>query len=201
MPKHKNINKKKEKILEELATMLKSSASTAKHKSEEDSEINEKDSGLTNLDLKNLEFNPDLELEDTGAPVLEKIVGSQPRPIFVGGISGAGKVSGNGNGTDSKDEFKYVPGRENSDEPKYIPTSESQQTAIERIETESLGRRQDSFSNVNPERFTGIYEKNFQSSNIEGSPGRPERFDVEKAGRRDPFTPEDRRYKPKLPKI
>jgi hypothetical protein len=203
MAKHKKINKKKEKDLEQLAAMLKSSA---KKHDEEDSEAGkelDKSLTLTNLDLKDMEFHQQIEIEeDSSVPVLEKIVGAQPKPIFIRGFSRQENSSNdNSNDNNSKDEFKYVPGSENGEDPKYIPTSEFQGNPIERIEAENLGRRQSFIQDINPERFSGMYDKTFQSSNIEGSPERLRRFDTENTGRKNPFEKEDRRYKPKLPKL
>ena len=205
----KSKKNKKEEVLEELAVILKSSN---KNK-QKDVELEEEDShnleklekgfDLTNLDLKDMEFHSQPQIDEgSSAPVLERIVGEQPRPIFVGGMPRGTEISSNDNGGGgSKDDFKYVPGAENRDDPKYIPTSEFQDVAIERINTETIGRRQDLFPRANEGRFAGESTSRFESQSIEKYE-RVERFEMEKAGRQSPFErqTEDRRYKPKLPK-
>ena len=205
MPKKKKEKPEKEEELEELAAMLKENSDSVEQGEEvEESEL-EKDVDDSNLNLQNLEFHQFMQLQDSreaGAPALERIAGSAPRPIFVGGIPRETTASG---GADSKDEFKYVPGAENNNEPKYVERSEHYMES-QNVDLTRIGKTRDTISQANMETsFQQAPElRQFGSE----SPARErtwaaERIDVARAGRRDPFErPEEKyeKYKPKFPK-
>ena len=217
MPKRKIVNKK-DAVLNELAAKLKSLPKKSApiklnfkkiknldelyEKDEEQEETDREEPDLTNLNLRNLEFTQFSDLlEGSGAPALERRALAVPRPIFVGGMPQTGTAASE---ETNGDKFKYVPGTADANEPKYIPTAESWGTPAERINMETLGRRQEFFPQANQKALfeRASESKGFSSQNVETF-GRVERFDIEKAGRRNPFErPEAKyeKYKPKLPK-
>jgi hypothetical protein len=136
------------------------------------------------------------------APVLERIAGSQPRPIFVGGMP---QTHVNISGEEEKtDEFKYVPGQGGNDEPKYIASDSRISAEPTPIDLMKVGRRQtELIPQVDPEIFSMHSEPQQTVSPTFERAGRVERIDIEKAGRRDVFEENDakyEKYKPKLPK-
>ena len=211
MPKKENMDKNKEKMLNKIAVKLKKikdfkikvEPKLEFEEHEEESELEEDAEALddSNLNLQDLEFHQFMNLTQdstkTGAPVLERIAGSIPRPIFVGGIpreTGANIDKENGNG------FKYVPGAEESQETKYF--SETGVNVPERFDLTNAGRTNSFREEISQERFFRPSEPRIESQNIERFE-RPERFDAENAGRRNLFErPEAKyeKYRPKLPK-
>lgn len=197
-------NKDKEKALDELAVRLKLNEENrdleeAEHDNKE-SEL-EEDVDDLNLNLQALEFHQFMQISEepeSGAPVLERIAGSQPRPIFVGGIPReAGTTPG---GADSGDEFRYVPGTAENQETKYF--AESGINAPELLDLTQAGRTGSFREEISQERFFMQSEPKIESQSPERFE-RPERFDAEKAGRRNLFErPETKyeKYRPKLPK-
>lgn len=195
----------KDKILEEVAAKLKE----IKNKESYDVEPKEdpEKSGLEeDIDLGALEFNQFIQpmhLEDIKAPVLERITGSQPGPIFVGGIS---QTPAAAPGEEEKtDEFKYVPGQEGNDEPKYIESDSRISREPTHVDLMKVGREPtEIIPQVDQETF---FMRSEPGSQVE--PLTPERtwgakqIDIERAGREDPFKKEEtkyEKYKPKLPK-
>ena len=171
---------------------------------EEDKEV-EKSEEDPELNLGDLEFNQFMQssepLEDR-VPVLERIAGSQPRPIFVGGIP---QTPVNISGEEEKiDEFKYVPGGTGNDEPKYISSDSRISAELTPVDLMKVGRRQtELIPQVDPEIFSMHSEPQQTVSPTFERAGRVERIDIEKAGRRDVFEENDakyEKYKPKLPK-
>src|SRR3972149_2306618 len=150
----KNQEKKiSEERLSELGSLFKN-PETGGH--EEESEL-EEDVDDLNLNLNALEFHQFMELQEgqtAGAPILERIAGSQPRPIFVGGIpQGAGTAAGT---EESKDEFSYVPGTADPNGPKYFAESGVRDNIPEPIDFTQAGRtsRPGGFREaINQERF------------------------------------------------
>jgi len=136
------------------------------------------------------------------APVLERIAGSQPRPIFVGGIP---QTPVGISEEEKTDEFKYVPGGTGNDEPKYIASDSRISAEPTPVDLMKVGRRQaELFPQVDQEAFSMHSEShlNIESPATERTWG-AEQIDIEKAGRRDPFEEDDtkyKNYKPKLPK-
>jgi len=208
MPKKKVINEK-EKMLKELARELKSSAKKIGpikdleeigEESEEIKEENEKK--IQSLNLRDFGFTQLEDLsEESSAPVLERRALAAPRPIFVGGIPQGTTADASEKGRN--DEFKYVPGAANDNEPKYIG-SDPTINPIERVNIRDAGRRPDFFSQTNQKAlFDRVPEvREFQSQDLERIE-RVERFDIENAGRRNPFEEREaafQRYKPKVPK-
>ena len=216
----KNLGEK-ENILNEIAASLKS---VKDDKSEQkgtrlgDAELNEKtrlgdaelekdlpESGLeedVELNLGELEFHQFMQpSEDVKAPVLERIAGSAPRPIFVGGIP-QGPASNAG--TEEKDDFKYLPGGNASDEPKYLGSDSRISAEPRQISMVDTGRRHEIIPEVNQQAFfeRASEIRNFESQSVERFE-RAERFDTARAGRKEPFEREEvkyEKYKPKLPK-
>ena len=197
MPRKKKIadkdvnekNKDKEKALDELAVRLKLNKENLDlEKHEKESEL-EEDVDDSNLNLQSLEFHQFMELQEgqnTSAPILERIAGSQPRPIFVSGIPRGTETSSNNN--DSGDEFRYVPGSSESTEPKYF--SEPGTNAPERIDLAQAGRTGSFREEISQERFFMQSEPKIESQSMERFE-RPKRFDVERAGRENsPERPE-----------
>ena len=214
MPRKKKIadkdanekNNAREKALDELAVRLKLNKENKDlEEAEQDNEESELEEDIDdlnlnlNLNLQGLEFHQFMHLAqdstETGAPVLERIAGSQPRPIFVGGIPRETTVSG---GADSKDEFKYVPGTAENGEIRYF-AEPGIGNAPERLDLTRVGRTGSFREEISQERFFTQSEPKIESQSMERFE-RPERFDIEQAGRRNPSEREERKYRPKLPK-
>jgi len=206
MPKKRNIDKGNEKMLDKIAVKLKK-IKDLKIEAEPDLELKEhegeseleEDVDDSNLNLQALEFHQFmriLEEPESGAPVLERIAGSQPGPIFVGGIPRGTETSGDAN---SGDKFRYVPGAAENQETKYF--AEPGTNVPELLDLTRVGRTKGFREEINQERFFMQSEPKIGPQSQERFE-RPERFDVEKAGRRNPFErPEAKyeKYRPKLP--
>ena len=198
----KNQEKKiSEERLSELGSLFKN-PETGGH--EEESEL-EEEVDDSNLNLNALEFHQFMELQEgqtAGAPILERIAGSQPRPIFVGGIP---RETGTTAGTEeSKDEFKYVQGAAGNGEPKYF-AEPGARGMPERIDLTQAGRTGGFREEISQERFFMQSEPKIESQSIERFES-PERFNTERERqerRNNPFErPEAKyeKYRPKLPK-
>ena len=203
MPKKQQTKKTEEDELSELMQeSLKKSRERLRKESSEQGFVEEGEETPSDSDLGALEFHQFLNpVDSTGVPVLERIAGSGPRPIFVGGIQRGASAEDENDGKDL-----YVPGRGNNNEPKYAESSaqiymESQSADITRI-----GKTRDTIAQANRETsFQQAPElRQFGSESV--SPERTwsaERIDIERAGRADPFErPEAKyeKYKPKYPK-
>ncbi len=201
MPKKKSKTEekdigKKDRILEEVAAKLKSI------EDEKESGL-EKDTGIDLNSLREMEFSqfiPSPESSEDRVPVLERIAGFQPGPIFVGGMP---QTPVNISGEEEKtDEFKYVPG-DGNDEPKYISSDSRISTELTPVDLMKVGRQ----TELIPQNQETFFMRSESRSQIE-SPTfergwKAERIDIEKAGRRDSFEEHDAKYenyKPKLPK-
>ena len=169
---------------------------------EEESKL-EEELDDSNLNLQSLEFHQFMELsgeQESGTPVLERMALSAPRPIFVGGIPQNSAAAAR---EESGGEFKYISGAAENTEPKYL--SEQGITAPERINFTQAGKaeRTGSFrEEISQERFFMQSEPKIESQSMERFE-RPERFDVERAGRENsPKRSEAKyeKYRPKLPK-
>lgn len=210
MPRKKNTEKNfnAKKNQEELDSLFKNLNKSEQNEAneeetleehEEESEL-EEDVDDSSLNLQALQFHQFMLLnqrEETGAPVLERIAGNQGRPIFVGGIPQGVSAAGE----ESRDEFKYVPGAADANEPKYF-AEPGIENAPERLDLTRAGRTDNFREEINQERFFMQSEPRMESQTPERFE-RAERFDVEKAGRRDVFErPEAKyeKYRPKLPK-
>ncbi|MEK6840914.1 MAG: hypothetical protein AABX79_03095 [Nanoarchaeota archaeon] len=213
MPRKKKIegknikDKNKEQVLDKLDKLdFKLNLNPEKSEELEDEEESELEEDVddSNLNLQSLEFHQFMELSensDSRAPVLERMALSAPRPIFVGEISqGFAGSSKEGSGR----EFKYVSGNADANEPKYL--SEPGINSPERIDFSRAGRTditRDSFKEeLNQERFFMQSEPRIESSIVERFE-RPQRFDVERAGKRDStgrIESEMQKYRPKIPK-
>lgn len=185
-----NLNKKNN-------TNLEKSEDVEEAEDEDESEL-EEDVDDSNLNLQSLEFHQFMELSkdsaDSGAPVLERIAGSQPRPIFVGGVPRDTSSAGT---RESGEESKYVSENTNAGEPKYF--SEPGANAPKRVDLAQAGRTDNFREEINQERFFMQSEPTVDSSTFERLE-RPERFDIERESRKSPFEREEKKYKPKLPK-
>lgn len=196
MPKkktpEKNVKKKNNSNDEKVDESKKEESDLEKHEEESELEEEVEDS---NLDLQNLEFHQFMQLSSEsqkGVPVLERIAGSAPKPIFVGGIS---------SGTDSKDEFRYVPGAAENTETKYFSEPRTENTP-QRVDFTNIGRNDGFREEANQERFFRQSGPRTESQSPERFE-RVERFDAEKEGRGNLFErPEEKyeKYRPKLPK-
>jgi hypothetical protein len=199
MPKKKS-KTEEDDILKEIADKLK------EIKDEESlDEEPEKSEPEEDIDMGALDFNQfiqPMQLEDIGAPVLERIAGAQPRPIFVGGIPQTPVPAADEE--KESDEFKYVPGQETTDEPKYIESDSRISREPTPIDLRRAGREPTKMvPAANQEAF---FRRSEPGSQIE-SPTiervqRAERIDTGRAGREDIFKRETKyeKYKPKTPK-
>jgi len=209
MPKAKAKSQKKAQLPEdELSELLQKSLKKTAEQEETGVEegLDEKEKELDkNINIESLEFHQFMNLEtgEAGSPVLERIAGSQvPRPIFVGGILQGTSTAANA--PESGDDFKYMPGGETRNEPKYLGPPEAMRGTAERVRFEDVGRKQEFFPQINQESFVeGASEARIfsQPSSMERFE-RAERFEIEKAGRRDVFERLEakyEKYRPKLP--
>lgn len=188
-PKEKKVKKKTDKsVLKELADSLKSP--------KQDEEKTVEDEG-NELNLRDFEFHDFIkDSDDVSAPVLEKIAGSGPRPIFVGGIPQSPlQISGEENKSDS---FKYVAGQNSGDEPKYIDSDSHIRTEIERVDFSRIGREEFRPEIKQENMFMHSQEANLESQ-FQEKVWAAERFDIEREKRRNHSEREDK-YKPDLPK-
>ena len=164
---------------------------------EEESEL-EEDVEDSNLNLQPLEFHQFMQLQETaetGAPVLERIAGSAPRPIFIGGISRETGISSENNG--SKEEL-YGSRVSEDTEPKYS-SEPGTEYVPERVDFTRVGRTDSFREEINQERFFRESEPRIESQNQERFE-RVERFDIEKAGRRNSFERPEEKYEKYRPK-
>ena len=161
---------------------------------------------MKDIDLNTLGFDQFIQpmhLEDVRAPVLERIAGSQPRPIFVGGISQAPQTISEEE--KKSDEFKYVPGQEGNDEPKYIESDSRISREPTHVDLMKVGREPTEIvPQADQESF---FMRSEPGSQIESptpeKEQRVERIDVGREGREDPFKKEEtkyEKYRPKTPK-
>jgi len=173
-----------EEIDKEIAESLKSS----KEKIElDESELEEE---LTKDEGEEFEFHESMRdlSSETKAPVLERIAGSAPKPIFVGTIPQGAQAGASSKNGGEDNGIKYVASNERKDEPKYVGSTEIYREP-ERVDFEKIGReRQGIPSNIRQEAFfKSSTEAMAESSQIERT-RRIDRFEVENAGKR----PDDR---------
>ncbi len=198
MPKKKSETEekdisKKDKIVEEVAAKLK----LIEEEKHEEDEGQGEDTGIDLNSLREMEFSqfiPSSESSVDKAPVLERIAGSQPGPIFVGGIP---QTSVNIPGEEEKtDGFKYVPGLGGDDEPKYIDSNSRISAEITPVDLTKVGRQTDLIPQVDQEIFSMHAESHSQiSSPTFERAERAERIDIESTGRRDLFEEHGAKYK------
>lgn len=206
----KDINEKKKfsekkddnKILDELAVSLKKLSDEGEKDKEKLSELEED----VELNLDDFEFHNFIRGSDeSSAPVLERIAGSQAGPIFVGGISQSqNTIPGE---EKELDPFKYVPGQNANGEPKYIDSDSHIRAAAERIDFAKAGREGTGFEpwKINQEAmFMQSPEAKFESQ-FQEKVWNAERFDEDRERerrRKNPLEPETKyeKYKPDLPK-
>ena len=188
-------NKKKIVIDEKKLTALFDKLSKDEIDENGDEKSNLEDD--TELNLDNFEFQNFMRSSaGFSSPVLEKIVGGQPRPIFVGTVSQSSNETGGK--TQESDSFKYVPGN-NADEPKYIDSDSHITASAERIDF-SRNRGQD--FRPREATFTQSAEARAESSSPEKM-WNAGRVDFEKERRKDHREREETnydKYKPDLPK-
>lgn len=195
---------KKERELEELGDLFKKSAEKSKiqehegHEESGESEL-EEDVDDQSLSLQAPEFHQFMHLsgeQESRAPVLERIAGSAPRPVFVGGIPQGISVA---DGEESGDEFRYTTGAEAGNEPKYF--AEPGINSPEKIDFNRVGRERiiGFREEVNQERFFMQSEPKIEPASPERFE-RPQRFDFEREGRKNQPETEHQKYRPRLPK-
>ncbi len=183
---------KKEEILNELAEKLKEESPD-----EEKSGL-EEDVGLDSMEFQQF-MQPSKKIP---TPVLERIAGSQPKPIFVGGIAQTPQtIPGE---TKESDDFKYVPAQGENNEPKYVESEARISRKPERVDFTRVGREPARIiPKVDQGEFFRRSESFSQPELTSEKRWAAERIDAEKAGREDPFRREEikyEKYKPKLPK-
>ncbi|HUW43637.1 MAG TPA: hypothetical protein VMV95_01590 [Bacillota bacterium] len=196
---------KKDEILEELAEKLKENKTKkSSEEKENEGDDSEKSELEENVDLNALEldqFIQPMHFENIKAPILERIAGSQPGPIFVGGISRAPQtISGE---EEKSNEVKYVPGQEENNEPKYTESSSRISTEPERADFSKIGRET---AQLNQPQETFFMHPGFQSQTDSSESRRQwkaEQVDITRAGRENPLDRQEtkyEKYKPKSPK-
>jgi len=212
MKKTKNKARGEKNIDKEIAAQLKKSL--AKPQAELDSKkieqsIDEELEEESESSLNDLEFHQFMRQsapEGERAPVLERIAGSAPRPIFIGGIP-QGPQGAQGSDEESRSEVKYFSSGPEKTEPKYFEsTTENyvpQPLEPRHLNLNEVGRRRESPLDVNQQAFF-IKPLEFKTGPpVEERSWGPERVDFERAGRENPFERERtkyEKYKPKVPK-
>lgn len=163
-------------------------------KLEEEVQSGKEEPDMTNIDLKNLEFNQFMNLSENqsekGSVALERMALSAPRPVFAGGLQlGTGEEG---------DEFKYS-NTHGADEPKYSASPDSKMERAERIDS---GARQSYFLPTNPEfLFQRVADSRLSSDSSPERVERVRRFDSEKEGKMNRFEREEEKYKEYKPKV
>jgi hypothetical protein len=189
-------NKKNEKIDADIAFLIKKRKKTESNPKDLDSkrkDISELEEDVE-TNLGNIEFHQFMQLSNSPegkAPVLERVAREAPRPIFGGGIR-QGRVA------DAKDEnsddFKYLSSNAEKNEPKYVESSTNIYLESERLNLNEVGRKSETFSSANQETFfTQSSEAKSTSQNPEKT-WRIDRFEVEKAGRKNPLERDEMKY-------
>ncbi|MGA2130073.1 MAG: hypothetical protein ABSG05_00450 [Candidatus Pacearchaeota archaeon] len=141
------------------------------------------ESDMTNLDLKNLEFNQFMKLpseqDEKGSVALERMALSAPRPIFVGGIP---QTTNAISGEENTEEGKYMPSTNQSGEATYTGSTHVE-TDIENVDTSRLGRERREIGTTwdAAERFSAREDFGFNSGSLERTE-RMRRFDTSIAG-------------------
>jgi hypothetical protein len=203
MPKKKSKESKEEFDIEKLGELDKLKFDKNVLSKEDKAGQDEEDEEDLELNLGDLEFSQFMQSSEPSedrAPVLERIAGSQPGPVFVGGIPQTPfTVPGE---EEKTDEFKYAPGRAGNDEPKYIASDSRISTELTPVDLMKVGRRQTELvPQIDQEAFSMHSESQSQiESSTPEREFRAERIDTERAGRKDVFEENDAKYKPKLPK-
>ena len=205
MPKKKSKESEEEFDIEELDELDKLKFDKDVLSEEDKAGQDEEDEEDLELNLGDLEFSQFMQSSEPSgdrAPILERIAGSQPRPIFVGGIPQTPfTVPGE---EEKTDEFKYVPGGTGNDEPKYIASDSRISAEPTPIDLMKVGRKQTGMiPQVDQETFFMRSEPQQTELSTPERTWKAERIDIEKAGRRDIFEENDakyEKYKPKLPK-
>ena len=205
-------NAEKEKILKKIATELKSAkkkktgkSKKFERKSKEVKKLKNEENFNENsnaLEFSSTQFSPDIEAK---APILERIALSAPKPIFVGKIP---QTSSDFFDKDKeKENSSYVASNraaysEKNSEKIYELTSEKTNKMIpERIDISRVGRE---LLTAIPEEQKNIQFKNFEPKIDSATTERAwtaERFDIEKAGRKNPLRGDEEKYKTYKPKI
>ncbi len=161
----------------------------------------EKENGQEEKELKPNFFDEikfQEQLEDIRInPVLEKVIGQQERPIFVGGIPQRfnPEIGGFGNG---KEDFKYVSSSNQAEGPKYLDSSSHIKETATRADFSKIGRENERF------QFKEMGEirmhKQEQSPFTPERMGFAERFNPDMDRKKDISNKEEKEYKPYLPR-
>ena len=156
------------------------------------------------LDLGDMEFHSLMKLSQPSegkTPVLERVAREAQRPIFVGGgIRQDQNVQTDSKDKNGDDSFKYVPSNTEKTEPKYVESSTQIYREAEIVDINRVGRKQGPFSPANQEAFfTQSSEAKSDSHNQERL-FRVDRFEVEKAGRKNPFERDEVKYEKYKPR-
>ena len=201
MKKTKNKTKNEKNIDKEIAAQLKKSLVKPQEKlgSEKLKEsMLEEESESNSNDLEFHQFMRQSAPQEERAPVLERIAGSAPRPIFVGGIPQGTQANSK---EESSDEFKYVSSGSETNEPKYVESSTQIYKEPERLRFEEAGRKRTGpWSETGREAlFTQSAEARVESPTQERIQ-RVDRFDFENVGRRNPLEREEQKYEKYKPR-
>ena len=179
--------------------------------SEEELEETEKDDSEEGLEeeledieipeIQNLEFSSFIQpIIEESAPVLERLAGPQGTGFSLSGWEALSSPVSSEGTIEEDDPFKYSVGGGEEGEVKYV-SSEQAGATPDKLDIGKIGREQSIIPEVNQGAF-------FTQSS-EARVGEPpsvekyepaQRMDTEKAGRRDPFESEDKKYEFKIPK-
>lgn len=197
----KNVGKgsKKEIVVDEdklkkLFEDLSKEDNSSKSELEENIELSRQE----NIEIEDFNFE-DFQKFSGSSPVLERIAGSEPRPIFVGGIpQGQNAISGEDK---ESDPFKYSAGNPaNNGEPKYVDSDSKIRGEIERVDLSKVGRDFEAFHAMNPEQaFIQSREASFESPSQERLIDLPS-DNARTTKRKSPMEEDYRKYSPDLPK-
>ncbi|MEK6841794.1 MAG: hypothetical protein AABX91_01440 [Nanoarchaeota archaeon] len=193
-------SKKNEKIDADIASLIKNQKKTESNPKDsnskriDESELEEDLEEDAEMNFGNMEFNQFMQLpksSDGKSPVLERVAREAPRPIFVGQVSQGARADTK---EEDSDDFKYASSNAEKNEPKYMGSSEHIYHESERVDTNQMGRKSESFSSTNQETFFKQSSEAKSTSQNSEKAWRVDRFEVEKAGRKNLLERDEMRY-------
>ena len=148
--------RKKEKILEELASKLKQEENNKEKKiqKQDKSELDTGNFEFGNSGFENFRANLSLsELPEKSSPILERIAGSQGNPIFVNTISQNSGIDFNDENKRKRSNSEYMATSKEDNDPKYSSQYAESAISPERIDLSKVGRKTSEFVQENPSVF------------------------------------------------
>ena len=190
--------KKKEKILEELASKLREDMFDKEKKiqKQDKSESDIENFEFENSDFENFRTNFSVsELSEKSSPVLERIAGSQGNPIFVNTISQNSGIDFNDENKRKKSNSEYIATSAEDNQPKYSSQYTESSISPERMDLSKVGRKTSEFVQENPGAFFRQPSENSGWNSSKDELWGGERINTESAGRKNPLELQEEKYK------